>query len=40
MSGPGQDAPVTTPEDLDEMGERLKERKEELMAKMGKMRAN
>jgi hypothetical protein len=27
-------------EDLDEMGERLKERKEELMAKMGKMRAN
>jgi hypothetical protein len=27
-------------EDLDEMGERLKERKEELMAKMGKTRAN
>jgi hypothetical protein len=27
-------------EDLDEMGERLKERKEELMAKMGKMRTN
>jgi hypothetical protein len=26
--------------DLEEMGERLKERKEELMAKMGKMRAN
>jgi len=26
--------------DLDEMGERLKQRKDELMAKMGKMRAN
>ena len=27
-------------EDLDEMGERLKVRKEELMAKMGNTRAN
>jgi hypothetical protein len=27
-------------EDLDEMGERLKQRKEELMAKMGNVRAN